>query len=83
MFIEYLRSGELETEGAIWYGVIHRTSILLICLLESPPKAKKRRVESDEEPEDDTPVDSGQFGLLASMKRDDVDIEGGWKVGEP
>ena len=35
-----------------------------IYLLESPPKAKKRRVESDEEPEDDTPpVDSGQFGL--------------------
>ena len=80
MFIEYLRSGELKTQGGIWYGVIHRTSILLICLLESPPKAKKRRVESDEELEDDTPADSE---LLASMKRDDVDIEGGWKVGEP
>ena len=39
---------------------------LLIYLLESPPKAKKRRVESDDEPEDDTPADPGQFGLLLS-----------------
>ena len=39
---------------------------LIICLLESPPKSKKRRVESEEEIEDDTPSDPGQFGLLLS-----------------
>lgn len=50
--------------GMAWFT---QGQFLIVFLLESPPKAKKRRVVvSDEELEDDTPADPGEFGLPLS-----------------